>query len=97
MPADFFFTANCCQDSVVLTVMDLAANQNSCSAGRERGQGSPNGPEAQSAELSGLTIGVIVAVVVLLVVVIAALAIIFMIRRKRNAELAEMRNMPQER
>ncbi len=46
---------------------------------------------------SGTTIAIIVVVVVLLVALAAAGVALFVMRRKRNAELAEMRATPQAR
>ena len=48
-------------------------------------------------QLSSLTITVVVISLVLVVVLAVAIISIVCIRRRRNAELAEMRRLPQER
>lgn len=89
-PVELYSESSCCQPTLDVTVTDVAGNVRVCSSGSPSGR-----PEAvQSASLS---IAIIVIAVVLVLVVIGALVAIFVIRRRRKAELAEMRQSPQAR
>lgn len=92
-PVFYLYAGDCCS-GISLNVMDVAGNEAACSAGPE-----VKGEElVQSASSSStLTIVIVVAAVALVLVVLIAAFVVWMIKRKRQAELAEMRESPQAR
>lgn len=95
---DYFYTATCCQRQVAISVLDVRGNSNVCRIGPEvASDSSSTQSRVGDAGLSGLTIGIIVVAAILALVVVGAGVAIAVIRNKRKAELAEMRQTPQAR
>ena len=98
---DSFYTANCCQRQVAITVRDVRGNTEVCQIGPEAASLASSDTQQQSrvsdAGLSGLNIAIIVVAALLALVVVGAGVAIALIKNKRKAELAEMRQTPQAR
>ena len=96
---DYFYTATCCQRQVAITVRDVRGNINVCRFGPDVADVAESDTESRvsDAGLSGLTIGIIVVAALLALAVVGAGIAIVLIRNKRKAELAEMRQTPQAR
>lgn len=97
---DYFYTATCCQRRAALTVHDVSGNINVCRIGPDvAAADSVSNSESRvgDAGLGGLTIAIIVVAALLALVVVGAGVAIAVIRNKRKAELAEMRQTPQAR
>eukprot|EP00094_Tigriopus_californicus_P008614 TCALIF_08302-PA protein Name:"Protein of unknown function" AED:0.09 eAED:0.09 QI:0/0.66/0.25/0.75/1/1/4/91/409 len=96
LPVEYFFSASCCMETFALKLADVAGNQGQCYVGKL-----PNDPEAnvdvQGASSTGIIIAIVVSAIILILVVIGAIAVIFVMKKKRKAELAEMRETPQAR
>ena len=95
----YFYTATCCQRQVAISVLDVRGNSNVCRIGPEVASDSNSSTQSRvgDAGLSGLTIGIIVVAAILALAVVGAGVAIAVIRNKRKAELAEMRQTPQAR
>ena len=96
---DSFYTANCCQRQVAITVRDVRGNTEVCQIGPEAASlaSSDTQSRVSDAGLSGLSIAIIVVAALLALVVVGAGVAIALIKNKRKAELAEMRQTPQAR
>jgi hypothetical protein len=100
LPYNYYYTANCCQEEVAITVSDVAGNKAVCRAGPGVGPDDANSlpnVNVQEAGISGLTVGLIVMGILLLLVIIGAITAILLIKNKRKVELEEMRQTPQAR
>ncbi len=106
-PISVLYAGSCCGDDdegsvgVTVTVVDVAGNEVACSAGdtssKSTSSASSSGQASQAATTQTLTI-VIAAVAAALALLAAAAGVaLFVMRKKRQAQLAEMRETPQAR
>ena len=85
-----YWSGSCCASAVSLTVLDVAGRAAACTAGPAAE------PEARVAS-AGLTVAVSVVAAVLVAVIVVAVLVVVAIKRRRAAQLAEMRTLPQAR
>ena len=99
LPHNYYYTATCCQREVAIAVSDVMGNNNMCRIGPDVATANSGNNQARVSDtgLAGLTIGFIVAAGLLALVVVGAGVAIAVIKNKRKAELAEMRQTPQAR
>ena len=92
-PSRYFAQLSCCNSSIAIRIQDVNKNEKICELGN------PLGSKNNQIQLSSTTgiIVAIVAVIVCIAVIVVAIGIFIRIRRKRSAELAEMRASPQAR
>ena len=89
--AEFSFGVSCCIPTVTVSATDVANNNNVCYSGRR------DGSLDAGAVVSTAEVAVIAVVIVLVIVIVAATAGFLYIRKRRQAELAEMTSLPQQR
>jgi len=97
LQAKFLAQVSCCITTIYVNVTDVFGNENICTVGLESAR---NGGVAKQEEilLGSTTSTVVIVVVALLILALfVAIGLVFYFKRKRNAELAEMRATPQER
>ena len=82
-----YWGADCCTTSMEVTVADTEGRTVVCEAGLVE----------RNYENTGLIVAIGVIGGLLVVVILAATGLIILIRRRRNAQLQEMRNLPQQR
>ena len=93
--SSLYWAGSCCLTTAVLTVRDVAGRSVSCRAGAAGQQLEEE--RNQITNTAGLTVGVAVVGGVLVVVVVLAILAVLTVKRRRKAQLAEMRTLPQAR
>ena len=93
-PSRYFAQLSCCNSSIAIRIQDVNKNEKICELGNPLGISKNN--QIQLSSTTGIIVA-IVAVIVCISVIIVAIGIFIRIRRKRSAELAEMRASPQAR
>ena len=82
-----YWGANCCTSELRITVEDIIGGLVRCRVGLgEQGQGN-----------TGLLVAIGVTSGLLFGVIVASVTLVILIKRRRKAQLEEMRNLPQQR